>query len=112
METTMETTKTTMETTKTTMETTKTTMETTKITLETMTDNEKLEFCEKKLKMATINLFTKKITKEEYTKIFDKYCPYITYYRRKLNKSNLFELTKNDSDDDELFSIVDLQGVN
>lgn len=77
--------------------------------MEKMTDNEKLELCEKKLKMATINLFSKKITSEEYTIIFDKYTPYIKYYRRKLNKPDLFESNKDD-DPDELLQIVNLNG--
>ena len=37
--------------------------------METMTDNEKLELC-KKLKTATINLFSKKITETGLSNVF------------------------------------------
>ncbi len=71
-----------------------------------MTDYEKLEVCEKKLKNATFDLFSKRITPEEYANIVDKYILYVSYYRNKLNKPDLFAST--DDDDDELLQIVDL----
>ena len=78
------------------------------IAKQTMSDSQKLELCEQKINMATINLFSKKITKEEFAKIFDKYLPYVTHYRRKLNQPDLFASTTDDPD--ELLKIVDLQG--
>ena len=67
-----------------------------------MTDYEKLEVCEKKLKNATFDLFSKRITPEEYANIVDKYILYVSYYRNKLNKPDLFASTDDDDDDDEL----------
>ena len=67
-----------------------------------MTDNEKLELCEKNLKRLQLIYFQKKITSEEYTIIFDKYSLYVKYYRRKLNKPDLFDSEKDDKPDELL----------
>jgi len=76
---------------------------------ETMTDNEILEFCEKKMDKAIRDLFLKKIEKEEFTKKFNKYCSVANRYRIKLGKPEVFACDDEDDDPDQLYQIVDLR---
>jgi len=71
-----------------------------------MTDEEKLKYCEDKLRQVTINLFKKTITSEEFTILFDKYSKYVQHYRQKLNKPDLFKDDKDKVDDDELLRLT------
>ena len=81
--------------------------------MKTMTDNEKLECYERKMKQVTIDLFSKKITSEEFAKKFDKYCFVVNYYRKKLNKLDLFENNNTDNNPDEQLQIVNnIENVN
>jgi hypothetical protein len=66
-----------------------------------MTDEEKLKYCEDKLRQVTVNLFKKTITSEEFTILFDKYSKYVQHYRQKLNKPDLFKDDKDKVDDDD-----------
>jgi|688.fasta_scaffold306543_3 hypothetical protein len=66
-----------------------------------MTDEEKLKYCEDKLRQVTINLFKKTIISEEFTILFDKYSKYVQHYRKKLNKPDLFKDDKDKVDDDD-----------
>ena len=66
-----------------------------------MTDEEKLKYCEDKLRQVTINLFKKTIISEEFTILFDKYSKYVQHYRQKLNKPDLFKDDKDKVDDDD-----------
>ncbi len=65
------------------------------------TDEQKLNYCEDKLRKVTINLFNKTITGEEFTILFGKYSKCVQYYRKKLNKSDLFK-NNEDVDGNEL----------
>jgi len=71
-----------------------------------MTDEEKLKYCEDKLRQVTVNLFKKTITSEEFTILFDKYSKYVQHYRQKLNKPDLFKDDKDKVDDDELLRLT------
>ena len=71
-----------------------------------MTDEEKLKYCEDKLRQVTINLFKKTIISEEFTILFDKYSKYVQHYRQKLNKPDLFKDDKDKVDDDELLQLT------
>ena len=71
-----------------------------------MTDEEKLKYCEDKLRKVTIYLFNQTITSEEFTILFDKYNKYVQHYRQKLNKPDLFNDDKYKVDDDELLRLT------
>ncbi len=76
---------------------------------ETMTDNEILEFCEKKMDKFIRDLFLKKITKEVFSEKFNKYCSVANRYRIKLGKPEVFACDDEDDDPDQLYQIVDLR---
>lgn len=88
-------------------------MKSIQITLEEMSkiksDDEILEFCEKKANKAIRDLFLKKITKEAFNEKFNKYCSVASHYRKKLGKPKVFACDDEDDDPDQLYQIVDLQ---
>ncbi len=59
------------------------------------TDEEKLNYCENKLKKITNDFVSHKINSEEFNQSFIKYGSLVEFFRKKLNKPQLF---KNDED--------------
>lgn len=72
-----------------------------------MSDTEKLEHYESKLKQIMIDLFAKKINKEDFTRKFIIYSKKVNYYREKLGKANLFDIENDDIDDNTILRTID-----
>ncbi len=72
-------------------------------------EEEKLEYCEKKLKQITIDRVNHKLSGEEFTNLFVKYGNLVEYYRHKLNKPPLFHnqnVEDEEENKDELLQLV------
>jgi len=75
-----------------------------------LSDKEKLQYLEERMKKVTIDLFTKKITANEFEEKFNLYCNAVSHLRKTLNMPDLFdelnEKYKDTNDDpDTLYQI-------
>ena len=72
-----------------------------------MTDQQKVEYLENKLRQLTFDLFAKTITKEYFKEKFQKYSIPLRHYQKKLKQPDLFyDENTEEKDQNELLTIT------